>query len=581
MKLLQTIYNKNFVQTITKWNLLSDSALFHVFVPYNLQDKKAKTDKVREAIRLVYPDIPVVGSTAIGEIFDGTLVDWDIVVSVMVFENPDTRIKVFPYYSQKNVADVVKLLDIAKNTENLKGIEIITAAPYQQLETAGEIIDQLPENIEVFGSVAVGDEMQKAFVFANECDYCMDSTICIFYIGSDFYIHSERMIGWKAIGYPLKVTRSKGAVVYELDGKPAYDVYNHYLRINKDNQFFYNALQFPWEVQVDENTTYLRHAKSVNPDGSIVMSSNIPEGADIRLTFGDPRRMMSHTKHTKAEILKFSPDIVYVINCFGRKLFWNDNDAEVAELSRDMETTGFSALGEILRYNGITYLNNLSIVCVAMREGSNTNIGKSDFKIDDVSDELNLPISHRLAVFINTITDELMEKNEQLNKMLYKASHDALTGLLNRGAIERIIYESLEDEGKAECANWHLIMLDIDNFKHLNDTYGHIEGDNALKALAKHLKKKENTLVNLQAGRWGGEEFMIYLQNYSDQDVLNIAEAIRIEIKDIQCKSGNISVSVGATKYHAGEGILATIERVDSLLYEAKNNGKDKVCSDL
>jgi diguanylate cyclase (GGDEF)-like protein len=581
MKLLQTTFNNNFVQTIDEWNLKDKTAIFHVFVPFDIQDNIRKTDEVRQALASLYPDIPVIGCTATGEIYNGTMCDSEIVVSATVFENPNSRVEVFPYYAQKNNVDTEELLKIAQNTSNLKGIELITAAPYQPLEAARVIMDKLPDDIEIFGAVAVGDQFQKAFIFANDCEYSYDSSACIMYIGDDLHIRTERMLGWKAIGYPLKVTKSDGTVVYELDGKPAYDVYNHYLQIHKDKNFFYDALQFPWEVKVDDDdTVYIRHAKSVNPDGSIVMSTNIPQGAEIRITFGDPRRIINHTKQTSTEIKKFSPEVVYVINCMGRKLFWDlKEDIEVSEISKNLQTTGFSALGELLRYNGTTVLNNLSIVCVAMREGPILNMISQDTLDYEYQDSgSNLSVTHRLAIFINTITEELMDKNKQLNEMLYKANHDALTGLLNRGAIERIIYDGISNDSTSYMDNCHLIMLDIDDFKMLNDTYGHNEGDNALRGLAECLKKEIDSMNNAEVGRWGGEEFMIFLGNCTNQEAVGIANNIRANVKTLRFKNGNISVSIGVTNHKAGESVLGTIDRVDRLLYNAKNNGKDRVC---
>ena len=581
MKLLQTIFNNNFVQTIDEWNLKDKTAIFHVFVPFDIQDNIRKTDEVRQALASLYPDIPVIGCTATGEIYNGTMCDSEIVVSATVFENPNSRVEVFPYYAQKNNVDMEELLKIAQNTTNLKGIELITAAPYQPLEAARVIMDKLPDDIEIFGAVAVGDQFHKAFIFANDCEYSYDSSACIIYIGDDLHIKTERMLGWKAIGYPLKVTKSDGTVVYELDGKPAYDVYNHYLQIHKDKNFFYDALQFPWEVKVDDDdTVYIRHAKSVNPDGSIVMSTNIPQGAEIRITFGDPRRIINHTKQTSTEIKKFSPEVVYVINCMGRKLFWDlKEDIEVSEISKNLQTTGFSALGELLRFNGTTVLNNLSIVCVAMREGPILNMISQDTVDYEYQDsDSNLSVTHRLAIFINTITEELMDKNKQLNEMLYKANHDALTGLLNRGAIERIIYDGISSDSTSYMDNCHLIMLDIDDFKLLNDTYGHNEGDNALRGLAEYLKKEIDSMNNAEVGRWGGEEFMIFLGNCTNQETVNIANNIRANVKSLRFKNGNISVSIGVTNHKTGESVLGTIDRVDRLLYNAKNNGKDRVC---
>jgi diguanylate cyclase (GGDEF)-like protein len=331
---------------------------------------------------------------------------------------------------------------------------------------------------------------------------------------------------------------------------------------------------------VDEETKYIRHAKAVNEDGSILMSSNIPRGSEVRIAYGDPRRIIEHTKKTEQEVKVFSPQVVSIFNCMGRMLFWGDQaDVEVTEISKFITTTGFSALGEILRYKRITLLNNLSIVTVAMREGK--PIPRTDVTIDTVTDDSNMPITARLAIFINTITEELMEKNEQLNEMLHNASHDALTELLNRGAIERIIYDTNEKmAGKGK--KWHLIMIDVDDFKMVNDNFGHQEGDRTLKSMAKYLSYQIMPLRNVQVGRWGGEEFMILLPEYSDAEAKMIAENIRRDMVNAGGNmAGRITISVGVTSHRKNESVMETIKRVDSLLYRAKSNGKDQVCSDL
>lgn len=164
--------------------------------------------------------------------------------------------------------------------------------------------------------------------------------------------------------------------------------------------------------------------------------------------------------------------------------------------------------------------------------------------------------------------------------MLYKSSHDTLTGLLNRGAIEQIIIDATNDD-EGVYNNWHLIMFDIDDFKRVNDTFGHSEGDNALKILSEYLLNEIAVLPNVKVGRWGGEEFMIFASDYSDDKILDIAEGIRANIKGLSIDKNHISVSIGVTKHKPNEEALVTIDRVDELLYLAKDKGKDKVCSDI
>ena len=442
------------------------------------------------------------------------------------------------------------------------------------------MLDQLPEDVEIFGAVAVGDDAHESYVFADDHSISKDGTVFIFYCGADLHLSTSRMFGWKAIGYPLEVTKSEGNVVYELDHKPAYDVYNHYLHIEKGSNFFYEALEFPWEVEVDEETGgYIRHAKSVNPDGSVVMSSNIPQGSKMRIAYGDPRRMVEHTLRAGAAVQEFGPQVILLVNCMGRMLFWGDrSNEEIMTLSKYVPVTGFSALGEIMRYNSVTLLNNLSIVAVAMREGPIRAMPSLNF--EQIAKRKSMPITARLAIFINTITQELMEKNEQLNKMLFQANHDYLTKLLNRGAIERMIYEAKDNEAIGD-EEWFLIMFDVDDFKQINDTYGHGEGDQVLYDLAHNLIPKVKHNPRLDAGRWGGEEFMVFGHGYDDKGILKIAESIRVDVQDSLIMHRPITVSLGVTKHRPGEVEATVIDRVDALLYQAKNEGKNRICSDL
>lgn len=577
MKLLQTVFNIEFENTVKSWaeTISSNgySALIHVYIPYASKNRDEDLRKIRQILKNLLPSVPVAGCSANGEIIDGQLNDDDFIVSVMLFEDASTKIITVPYYAEKSL-NPYNMLEYTQNIRDLKGIEVITAAPYQKLEFAGRLFDVLREEIELFGSVAVGDDKHPSFVFADDHPVSFDSTVVIFYCGPELHLFTNRMFGWKPIGYPLTVTKSEGPLIYEIDNKPAYEVYNHYLHIVNDDNFFYDALDFPWEVRVDEETKYLRHAKSVNPDGSILMSSVIPQGSEIFLTYGDPRRIMSHTRQTALEIMDFAPEVIYIVNCMGRKLFWSDrSDIEISILAKLADATGFSALGEIMRNKGTTLLNNLTIVTVAMREGSKRKIPEVDFSL--LEKHANIPVTARLALFINTISEELMEKNKQLNVMLYKASHDALTGLLNRGAIERSIYEYYEAGG----TDWCLIMFDLDNFKKINDNYGHIEGDIILKHLSEILSEYIKAIPKAYVGRWGGEEFMIFISGQGEDAVIEIAETLRKKIKTDSNRDYTVTVSIGVTDYKQGESVLDTISRVDKLLYEAKHSGKDRVCS--
>jgi len=120
-----------------------------------------------------------------------------------------------------------------------------------------------------------------------------------------------------------------------------------------------------------------------------------------------------------------------------------------------------------------------------------------------------------------------------------------------------------------------IIFLDIDDFKKINDTYGHQKGDEVLMNLSKHIMKKlRNTDL---AFRYGGEEIVIILPETELYEAFQIAERLRNSIKEeIKIDGKPLTVSMGVGSYR-GEGMFSFIERVDEAVYKAKNSGKDKV----
>ena len=117
-------------------------------------------------------------------------------------------------------------------------------------------------------------------------------------------------------------------------------------------------------------------------------------------------------------------------------------------------------------------------------------------------------------------------------------------------------------------------MLDIDHFKKINDTYGHLVGDEVLKGLSKILQKylRESDIV----ARWGGEEFVILLPRTNKRRALKVAEQLQKYIKRLQIDEvGHITCSFGVTQFKNGDDKDSVFKRLDMALYEAKISGRD------
>ena len=229
----------------------------------------------------------------------------------------------------------------------------------------------------------------------------------------------------------------------------------------------------------------------------------------------------------------------------------------------------------------LTHLNqhNVTLVIAGMREGNRKELSAP--VIPSGEKELSkVPLVSRLATFISVTSLELEEINNKLelanDKLKTAAIIDGLTGLYNRKEIQTQIEKKLNNASKGKFS---VAMFDIDNFKQVNDTYGHQEGDTVIVALANILNNERAIYTErLSAGRWGGEEFMLLLNDTDISAATLIADLIRQCFSNTSFPSVRTqTVSVGVTQAREDDSIDTLCTRVDTALYKAKKTGKNRV----
>jgi two-component system chemotaxis family response regulator WspR len=283
----------------------------------------------------------------------------------------------------------------------------------------------------------------------------------------------------------------------------------------------------------------------------------------------------------------------------------NPDDAlKVAEefrptvIMQDLVMPGVDGLTLVRRYCDSAATQNIPVVVLSTKEDPAVKseafaAGASDYliKLPDTI-ELIARVRHHSKAYIHQVQrDEayralhesqrkLLEINQELQRL---TNVDGLTGLSNR----RYFNEFSAPQWKLairEKSPIGILMIDVDNFKKYNDTYGHLAGDEVLKGVGAAMMRSVSRPTDLPA-RFGGEEFVVLLPASPLESVKTVGERLRANVEELKIPHvastvcGHVTVSVGGAVTIPGpdDTLLALIELADQALYEAKDTGKNRV----
>lgn len=267
-------------------------------------------------------------------------------------------------------------------------------------------------------------------------------------------------------------------------------------------------------------------------------------------------------------------------------------EPEDTPISTMLPSSVLSDKYSFIRYNGA---ENLVFTVTDMKSFTGEDIGKIVFVknmdvyssqialIRDVSIILGITlillsfylvrkIFHYYTNAVNNYQNQLEIKNRSLSKL---SNMDHLTRIYNRRSMERALSKEL-NRAKRYSYPLSVIILDIDNFKNINDTYGHNAGDKVLK----HLSKMVSGMIRESDyfGRWGGEEFLLIATGTPIDKALIIGEQIREAIENYDFgQPHKVTCSIGVAQCFGDKDVTSLIAKADSALYKAKKNGKNRV----
>jgi diguanylate cyclase (GGDEF)-like protein len=168
--------------------------------------------------------------------------------------------------------------------------------------------------------------------------------------------------------------------------------------------------------------------------------------------------------------------------------------------------------------------------------------------------------------------EKLLEVNQELERI---SIHDKLTGLYNRRKLEEVLNHEVQ-----RCVRFSspatLILIDLDHFKRINDSFGHLAGDFVLREVANLIRDRIRRTDH--GFRWGGEEFLVFLAETKQVEGMVMAQTLRKSIETYSGFSvGQVTASLGVREYRVPWTVEAWIEETDLVLYKAKTLGRNRV----
>ncbi|GAB1409677.1 GGDEF domain-containing protein [Desulfovibrionales bacterium] len=265
----------------------------------------------------------------------------------------------------------------------------------------------------------------------------------------------------------------------------------------------------------------------------------------------------------------------YYLAGAGQKSFAQSNPDLVQLLhNMRMEWNDFIANIDAYQQEPDCFRRHVAANSAKLWESTNHLMLRKVLNSNKTTNNIRLLFYHVGFLFFSTVLIVLIVKIG-IRSMEYRSTHDALTGVGNRGAFDARLEEEklrLDRSGRA----FSLCILDIDHFKIINDTYGHAAGDTVLKKLAEHMRITIRKIDGLY--RVGGEEFVVLAPDTDASQAVVLAEKLRVSVEQVFAQTSiPLTVSIGVSQCDTNTTTCNLYKNADTALYEAKRTGRNKV----
>ncbi|MCX6074703.1 MAG: PAS domain S-box protein [Campylobacterales bacterium] len=368
---------------------------------------------IKEALLELLPNASLLGTSTAGMISDGKILDGGITISFSLFNHSHVKSNSFyglsideivPRLSDSLITDKTKLLVCFANTFRFDS------------ELLLQKITQIYPDIVIVGGNG-GDDLrfEKCDVFSTTCNNC---DVAFAAIDSDLLkIETKYLFNWHPIGKELRITKSVGKRVYEIDNQKTVDIYEHYLGKEILENILRYGIEFPL-IQQEKGIEIGRTPLIDHGDGSLTFSGELKEGSIVKFGYANVEYIEDYNRRMLLDPLLCKSEAIYIYSCSARRsMLGTYLDEEVAIINEVAATSGFIAYGEFFHDSNshTNHLLNISTTYVSLSEedGAKKKIGTVAYPINIENKDMRLKA---LTTLISRTSEELDEKIHYLKQ---------------------------------------------------------------------------------------------------------------------------------------------------------------------
>ncbi len=562
-----------------------ENILIQVF--YGLPGNREGIIRLQETLRDFFPGSPVIGATTDGEMINAKVKTSSIVINISFFKSTTVASYLISQNeNQENAAGEMA----AFFTPRKPKVIIVFGSGLKNIKLRNDVVflEKLKDmmgDVIIAGGQAGTDNPDGEFCQFNESTIINNGYVAAALSGEQLRVKNAFSLGWEPLGKNMTITKAEGNRVESIDGISLGEIYGHYLGIDPEK---YSPYLHSFPLMVNRNGIFTTVSPvSANDDGSYDFAQPLHPGEQVRLSYSDEITLMESMHDLKNEMDRYKLESLFIYSCSVRRRILGEYihfDEEA--LASCHSSSGFFTFGEYYTDpKGQPHSFQQTMTVLMLSESPSftriTPVQKARLSFEELKSR-KLIVQKVLKNLLTSTTKELESKLEELASL---AHFDPMTELANR----RLFDEAMEKEIKRHERNGSplsLIMLDVDHFKLFNDSYGHVAGDDCLRAIAFSLKITAKRPSDLPF-RYGGEEFGCILPLTDGEGAVKIAEKIKKEIMRLKIPNkgssagDTVTASIGVITVRCRRGMTPTqlIEECDALLYQAKEQGRNRVVS--